>query len=78
MEESVVRVLNGDAWGTGFIINSSPGLVITCAHVIHQTPDKKVRIRFNYSLFNLSSRNAFRFYSYNSFLFALCQIKKLF
>ncbi|XP_042230604.1 peroxisomal leader peptide-processing protease-like [Homarus americanus] len=41
---SVVAVCCGGGWGTGFVISTSPGIILTCAHVTDPTTSGNVRI----------------------------------
>jgi S1-C subfamily serine protease len=42
LQRSVVKLLVGGGWGTGFCV--APGLILTCAHVVKAAQDGLVRV----------------------------------
>lgn len=41
---SVVAVCSGGGWGSGIVISTSPGIILTCAHVTHPATSGNVQI----------------------------------
>ncbi|XP_050711061.1 uncharacterized protein LOC126995504 [Eriocheir sinensis] len=41
---SVVCIKCGDGWGSGLVISTSPGIILTCAHVVNKAIDKMVTV----------------------------------
>lgn len=44
LSKSVVCIKCGKGWGSGVVISSSPGIILTCAHVTYKAIDKKVTV----------------------------------
>ncbi|KAG0721959.1 Peroxisomal leader peptide-processing protease [Chionoecetes opilio] len=42
VSQSVVCIKSGEGWGSGLVISTSPGIILTCAHVTYKAIDKEV------------------------------------
>lgn len=44
ISNSVVCIKCGDSWGSGLVISTCPGVILTCAHVTYKAIDRKVTV----------------------------------